>query len=114
MGWTGDELERRLGHQRECPLRTDDQLGEVVARRGLDDSAPGADDLSRRQHHLEPEDVMAGHAVLHRLHPARVGPDVAADRGAVLTGVDGVREADLRERSVELVELHAGLHHRHV
>ena len=80
VGRAGLELQRGLGDQREGPLRAHEQLGEVVAGRGLDELAAGADHLARGEHRLEAEDVMAGHAVLDGPHPAGVGGDVAAER----------------------------------
>ena len=51
------------GDQRQGALRADQQLGEVVAGRGLDELAAGADDLAVGQHDLEAEHVVACHPV---------------------------------------------------
>jgi hypothetical protein len=85
-------------------------LGEVVAGRGLDDSAAGANDLAGGERQLQAEDVLAGDTVLDGLHPAGVGGDVAADGRAVLARVHRVGQPDLGKHSVELVELDAWLY----
>ncbi len=53
---------------------------------------------------------MAGHAVLHGAHPARVGRDVATETRAVLARIHGVDELVRGGDLVELVEGDAGLH----
>ena len=109
-GRTRHQLERRFGHECERALRADDELGEVVAGRGLDDPTAGADDVAGGQRQLQSEHVLAGDPVLDRLHAAGVRGDVAADGRAVLTRVHGVGQPDPGERGVELVELDARLH----
>jgi len=101
----GIELERGLGDERERALGADDQLRQVVAGRRLDEPAPGADHVAVGQRGFEAEHLMAGHAVLHRAHAARVGGDVAAEAGAVLARVHRVDEP---VRSRDLVELAQG------
>ena len=86
------------------------ELREVVAGGGLHELAAGADDLAGGQHRFEAEHLVAGDAVLHRAHAAGVRGDVAAEARAVLARVDGVGEAERRERLVELGEGDAGLH----
>ena len=66
------------------PFGADEQLGQVVTARGLDEFAAGAQHGAVGQHHLEPEHVMAGDAVAHGAHAAGVGGHVAAERGARL------------------------------
>ena len=66
------------------------------------------------EHGLEPEHLVAGHAVLHRAHAAGVGRDVAAEAGAVLAGEHRVDEAVRGGDLVELVERDARLHDRDV
>ena len=74
-----DEPQRRAGHDAERALGPDDQPGEVVARPILDRAAE-LDDVPRRQHQLDAEDVVGRDAVLERVRAARVLGDVAADR----------------------------------
>ena len=94
--------QRRLRDQRQRALGADDQLREVVAGRRLHEAAAGADDLAGRQHRLDPEHLVTGHAVLHRAHAARVGGDVATEARAVLARVDGVDQTVGRRDLVEL------------
>ena len=86
------EPQRRLGDERERALGADDELREVVAGRRLHELAAGADHLAARQHRLEPEHLVAGHAVLHGAHAAGVGGHVAAEARAVLAREDRVDE----------------------
>ena len=69
----------RLGGEGERALRADDQLREVVARRGLHELAAGAQHLAGAEHGGEAEHLVAGDAVVHRAHAAGVGGDVAAE-----------------------------------
>ena len=103
------DLENGLGHDRERSLRTDDELGQVVSGRRLHELPAGADHVAVREHGLETEHLVAGDAVLHRAHPARVRRDVAAERGAVLARAHRVDETERRQRGVELIEADAGL-----
>ncbi len=77
----------------ERALGSDDELGEVVAGRRLDELPARAHDLARPEHHLEAEDVGPCHAVADGPHPAGVRGDVAAERRALLAGLHGVDEA---------------------
>ena len=63
------------------------------------------------QHHLQPEHVVAGHAVAHGAHATRIGGDVPAEGAALLAGGDRVDEPERGQLGVELLERHAGLHH---
>jgi len=84
-----DELEGRLGDEGQRSLRAHDHLGQVVPAGRLHELAAAADDLARRQDGLQPDDVVARHAVLHGAHAAGVGGHVAAEAGAVLAGNTG-------------------------
>ena len=73
------------------PSDTHDELGQVVARRGLHELPAGADHVPAGEHRLEPEHVMTRHPVLDGPHTAGVGGDVAPS-DAVLAGVHRVDE----------------------
>ena len=68
-----------LGDQPEGALRTDQQTGEVVPGDTLRGLTTQPDQLAGAGDHLEPQDVVAGHAVLDAADAAGVGGDVAAD-----------------------------------
>jgi hypothetical protein len=61
-----------------------------------------------------PPVLLACDAVLDRAHAARVRRHVATERRAVLARIHGVDESERRQRGIELVESHAGLHDRDV
>ena len=85
---------RQLRDHRQCPLRADEEPGQVVAGRGLARAAAGADDAAVREHRLEREHVRAHLPVAHRgrarrirrRHPAerRIGPRIDREEEAVL------------------------------
>ena len=106
----GLDLHRDLGRDGESALGADEQLGQVVPARALDELAARAQHLAIGQHHFESEHVMAGHAVANGPHAAGVGGHVPAERAALLARGDGVDEAERRELAVELLERHARLH----
>ena len=107
----GLELDGHLGRDGQGALGADEQLGQVVAARALDELAAGPQHGAVGQHHLEPEHVMAGHPVADGAHAAGVGGHVAAERAALLAGRDRVDQAQRRQLAVELLERHARLHH---
>ena len=111
LGEPGLDLHRDLGRDGQGALRADEQLGQVVAARALDELAAGAQHGAVGQHHLEPEHVVAGHAVADGAHAAGVGGHVPAERAALLARRDRVDEAERRQLAVELLERHAGLDH---
>ena len=105
----GLQLDGHFGHEGERTLRPDDDLGEVVAGRGLHELAAGADHLARAEDHLEPEDVVPRHPVTDRPHPAGIRVDVAPERGALLAWVDRVDESFRTKGGFELGERDARL-----
>ena len=110
MGEPRVQPQGRLGGEGERALRADDELREVVARRGLHELAAGAQHLAGAEHGGEAEHLVAGDAVAHRAHAAGVGGHVAAQAGGALAGEHRVHEAVRLERLVELVERDPGLH----
>ena len=93
----------------EGPLRSHDELGEVIAAGGLHELPARPDGLTAGEHDLQAEDVMAGDAVLHGAHAPCIGGHVAAERRARLAREDGVDEIVGAHRNIELFERHAGL-----
>ena len=110
----GVEAEGDLGHQGQGALGPHDELGQVVAARRLHEPAAGADDLAGAEHHLEAQDVVAGHAVLDGPHPAGVGGDVATEAGRLLAGEHRVDQPVGDEGRVQSGQGHPGLDHGHV
>jgi len=78
-GWFGYETQNDLGQDRERALRSHQQLRHVVAHDVLDGLAASTDDLARRQHRLQSEDVPFGRAVLECARSTRALGNVAAD-----------------------------------
>ena len=109
LGRPGLHLHGHLGRHGQRPLRADEQLRQVVAGRALHELPAGAQHPAVGQDDLEPEDVVAGHAVADGAHAAGVGPDVAAERGALLAGGHRIGQAERQELRVELFEGHARL-----
>ena len=81
----GHQAHRDLGDDAEHALGADDDASQVVTRSIWGDAA-GVDDLSIGQHHLKPQDVVAGQPIEQAVRPAGVLGDVAADRGHRLAG----------------------------
>ena len=110
VGRAGIQPEDGLGDEGERALGPDDELGEVVAGGGLHELAAGADGLAGAEHGVQAEDLVAGDAVLHGPHAARVGGHVAAQAGAGLAREHRVHEPVGFGRHIELLEGDAGLH----
>ena len=111
LGEPGLELDGHLGGDGQGPLGADEQLGQVVAARALDELAPGAQDGAVGQHHLEAEHVMARHPVAHGPHAAGVGRHVPAQRAALLARRHRVDQTQRGELAVQLLQCHPRLHH---
>ncbi len=81
----------------------------------LDPLAAEGDQGAVGEHHVEPEHVVGGDAVLHAAQAAGVRRDVAAD-GADLErrGVGRIPEPVLRGRGLHVLVEGAGLDHRHL
>src|SRR5690606_500228 len=110
----GPQRERDLRDDPQRALGADEQPGQVVARHPLGGAPAGPQHLPVGEHHLQPEHVLGGHAVLDAAHPAGVGGHVAADgRGLPRAGVgwepQPVRGQRRRQGGVD----DARLHHRH-
>jgi hypothetical protein len=87
------KAQRELGHHREGPLAPAQQAREVIARDVLDEASAAADHLSRGEHGLDAEHVVAGDPVLQGPQPARALGDVAADRrGGLAAGIGGEQQ----------------------
>ena len=114
MGEPGVQAKDGLGGQRQRALGTNDELGEVVARGGFDELAPGAHDLAGAEHGGQPEHLVAGHAVAHGPHAAGVGGHVAAEAGRTLPGEHRVDQPHGGRCLVELGEGDSRLDHGHV
>mmetsp|Transcript_25626 Transcript_25626/g.63582 ORF Transcript_25626/g.63582 Transcript_25626/m.63582 type:complete len:341 (-) Transcript_25626:842-1864(-) len=78
--WTSGELQRRLGHDAECPLTADKQPREVVPSTVLPRPCTRLDDPPIRQHHRKLQ-----HPILHR--------PVANCVGAAASGADHPTDA---------------------
>ena len=115
--WAGRGWRRRVASvtRARVPSEPDDELGQVVAAGRLHELAAGADDLAGAQDGLEPEHLVAGHAVLDGPHPAGVGGHVAAQAGRALAGEDRVDETRAAAvASSSSVQGDPGLDHGHV
>ncbi len=108
------EPEDGAGHEGECALRTEHQLGEVVAARGFDEAAAGGEHLAGPEHELEAEHVVAGDPVLDRPHAAGIGGDVAAQTGRLLAGEHRVDEPVGSQCLVQLAQRDPGFDHSHM
>ncbi len=107
----GVEAEQCPGDQGEGSLGADDELGQVVAARGLHEPPPGGDHLARAEDGLESQDVVAGDAVLDRPHATGVGGHVAPEAGRLFAGEHGVDQPHRGEGGVELRQCHPRLDH---
>jgi hypothetical protein len=87
---------------------------EVVTRRGLDEFPTRAHHGAIGQHHLQAEDVVAGHPVADGAHAAGVGGDVAAEGCTGLTRRHRVDEIQRRQGAVQLLKGDARLDHGHL
>ena len=77
------EAHGSLGHDPHRAFRTHQQPRDVVTG-PIGELGPGVDHRSVREHHLEPEHVIGGHAVGQRVRPAGVFRHVAADGASLL------------------------------
>ncbi len=97
------EPEGRLGDDRQGPLAADDERDEPVAGDVLDRPPAEPDDRAVGGHDLQPDDRVAGHAVLHAAQPAGVRAQVPPDRaGLVARRVGRVEEALGLDRLLEV------------
>ena len=109
LGEPGLDLDGDLRRDGQGPLGADEQLGQVVPARALDELSAGAQHGAVRQHDLEPEHVVAGHPVADGAHAAGVGGHVASERAALLAGRHRVDQPQRGELAVELLERHPRL-----
>ena len=96
-----DDLRRHQAHHgarddAERALAADEELEQRQPGDVLDARAAERDQGAVGEHHVEAEDVVGGHAVLHAAQAAGVGGDVAAD-GADLVRTTG--RVDTRARA---------------
>ena len=101
--------QRQLGDDPERPLRSDEQVGEVVAGARLARPRAGADDAPVRQHHLEREHVLAHRAVADGVGPRGAGRRHAAQR-RVRSRVDREERAVAADALLQHRARDAGLH----
>ena len=85
------------GDDAQRALAADEELLPVVARIVLAQGPQAVDHGPVGEHHLEPEDEVAGHAVAQHVDAARIGGDDAAEHGRALR-----READGEEPAFRL------------
>ncbi len=72
------QLHRDLGHDPEHSFRAHENPDQIEAGLVLVHPPAGAQHFAARQHHLEPDDVIARHAILHAARAARVRGHVPA------------------------------------
>ena len=105
------ELQHRRRDESQGALGAEEEVLEVVARIVLAQALEPVPDPAVGQHHLEPEDEVAGIAVGEHRRAARVGGEVATDAARAL---GGQREREQHpgglRRRLHLAEHHAGLH----
>ena len=90
------QLEDYLGDDPECPFAAAEQSGEVVPDHPLVGLAAGADDLSRRQHHLQPHHEISGDPVFYATRTTSIFGDVATKGGELERGRIGrIKESQL-------------------
>jgi hypothetical protein len=103
------QAQGQLGDEPQGALRADEQVGQVVARRGLAGTRAGADHLAARGDHGERQDVLAHRAVADGGGARRPGGGHPA-QGRVCARVDGEEDALGAQALVELAAGDAGLH----
>src|SRR5204863_69535 len=104
-----DQPQCHFGHDRERPLRPDEELGESEARRVLPRRRAGSEDAAFGAHCLEREDILRGDPVLEATWAAGVRRDVAADRRALERGgVGRIEEPCANRRLLEIDRPRAG------
>ncbi len=112
QGTRGAQPHRDLRDDAERPLGADHQPGQVVPGDALGGPAAHPDQLAPAVDHLQLQDVVPGHAVLHTAHAAGVGGDVPADRRPRGAGrVRRVPQALLGADGPQVVVDDARLHH---
>ena len=106
----GHEPQRQLGHHRKRALAPAEQSPQVITGDVLHEAPAAANDLSRRQHRLDAEHVVARDAVLQRAQTARALRDVPADgRDGLAARVRREQEALRGRRLRQLDRAHARL-----
>ena len=99
------------GGDAEGALAADEGAADVELGR-LIQLASQLGDGAVRQHHLQPQHVVAGHAVLKAVHPPGVLGHIAADAaGHLAGGIGGEVIAIARHRPGDPAIDHTGLHH---
>ena len=114
VGEYGRESQGYLGDERQGTLAADDELSEVVARRGFHDGTTGAHNRAVHEDDFKSEHVVARDAVANRAHAAGVRVDVPAKRARKLAGIDRILETSAEKCVVQFAERDAGLHDRDV
>ena len=103
------QAQRDLGDDAERAFGTDEETGEVVARRRLAGAAAGLDDPAVGQHHGQAAHVLAHCAVSNRRRTRRAGGRHAAER-SVGAGIDEEGQTGVLQVPAELPMGDAGLH----
>ena len=109
----GDQPHGDLGDDAQRALRPDEQPLEVVPGHILDRPAAQMQHMAAGQHHIEPQNIVAGDAVFQTARAARVGRHVPADRALIdAGGIGRIEEAELLDRLLQIVGDDARLRHR--
>ena len=85
----GHQPQRQLGHHRKGALAAAQQAPQVIAGDVLHEPPAAANDLTRRQHRLDAEHVVARDPILQRAQAARALRHVPADRRSRLAPGSG-------------------------
>ncbi len=104
-----EQAQRHLGDDAERAFGADEQPGQVVAGRGLPRAAAGVDHTTVRQHHGQPQHVLAHRPVADGGGARGAGGGHAAD-GGVGAGVDGEHQAGVLQACFQRLPGDAGFH----
>ncbi|GJD76417.1 hypothetical protein CFIICLFH_4675 [Methylobacterium goesingense] len=107
----GMELQHRRRDEAEGPLGPEEELLQVVARIVLAQALEPVPDPAVGQHHLEPENEVAGIAVGEHRRAARVGGEISADAAGALGGQrERKQHPGVARRRLDVGQNHPGLH----
>ena len=104
-----DNFEGEFGDDAQRAFRTDHEVQQGVAGRGLGNSCAEVGDLAGRQNNGHGADIIARCTVLDSTHAACVCCDVAADTGKLFTRIRRIQETLAAAVFREVVEQHARL-----
>ena len=97
------------GTTNKSALGANDQVLQAVAGGVLGNGSAEGLDFTIGQNHRQAADIVTGDTVFDGPHAAGVGGDVAADGGALFTGIRGIQEVVFFGKGCQFHQQHTGL-----